>query len=253
MSDSPWYTAYFGEDYLRIYDFLTPEMTTWEVKGILQRLALPVGSSILDLCCGHGRHAIALAKRGYRVTGQDLSEFFLHRAQAEAESQDVQVRWIHSDMRSIPYENEFDAVINLFGSFGYLENEGEDQKVLQQVQQALKPEGLFLLETMQREALLRSFAFHEINRHADGLMVLQERSFDLLSGRSNALITLLAADGRRSEYHHSVRVYTLTELARMLDSAGLPVQAYYGGLDGRDLRLTSQRQIVLSRKGNGSG
>lgn len=253
MSGSPWYTTYFGEDYLRIYDFLTPELTAWEVKGVLQRLALPVGSAILDLCCGHGRHAIALAKRGYRVTGQDLSEFFLRRAQADAESQGVQVRWVQSDMRHIPCQSEFDAVINLFGSFGYLENEEEDQQVLQQVQQALKPGGLFLLETMQREALLHSFAFHEINRHEDGLIVLQERSFDLLSSRSHAQITLLAADGQRSEYHHSVRLYTLTELARLLNNAGLPIQAYYGGLDGRDLHLTSQRQVVVCRKSNGLG
>lgn len=252
MSAPPWYATYFGEDYLRIYDFLTPALTAWEVEGILHRLALPVGSSILDLCCGHGRHAIALAKHGYRVTGQDLSEVFLCRAQTEAETQGVEIRWIHSDIRNIPFENEFDAVINLFSSFGYLENEDEDRKVLQQVQRALKPQGLFLLETIQREAFLRYFAPHEISRHPDGLIVLEERSFDLLTSRNNARITMLDADGQRTEYHHSVRIYTLTELARMLAQAGLPVQTYYGGLDGRKLSLTSLRQVVLSQKGNGA-
>ncbi len=89
MSNTPWYKTFFGEDYLRIYDFLTPERTEREVEGIVNLLALPPGSSILDLCCGHGRHAIALAKRGYQITGQDLSEVFLRHAQAEADAQGV--------------------------------------------------------------------------------------------------------------------------------------------------------------------
>lgn len=248
MSDSPWYTTYFGEDYHSMYDVFPPERTAWEVQGVVNRLALAPGSAMLDLCCGHGRHSIPLAKHGYRVTGQDLSEAFLRQAQVEAETRSVQIRWIHSDMRTIPFENEFDAVINLYSSFGYLENEDEDRKVLSQIQQALKPGGLFLLETMHREALVRYYEPHEIRRLADGLIVLEERSFDLLNSRSNAQITLLHADGRRTTYPHSVRVYTLTELARMLADGGLSVQGYYGGLDGRELGLTSFRQVVLSRK-----
>ena len=151
MNEIPWYKSFFGEDYLRIYDFLTPERTQLEVDGIVKLLALPPGSAILDLCCGHGRHAVPLAKRGYRVKGQDLSAVFLQHAQAASEAQGTQLRLIQSDMRNIPFEKEFDAVINIFTAFGYLESEEEDQKVLQQVHKALKPGGLFLLETLHRE------------------------------------------------------------------------------------------------------
>ncbi len=249
MSDTPWYKTFFGEDYLRIYDFLTPERTEREVEGIINLLALPPGSSILDLCCGHGRHAIALAKRGYQVTGQDLSEVFLHHAQVEAEAQGVEIRWIQSDMRSIPFESEFDAVINIFTAFGYLENEEEDQKVLQQVYKSLKTDGLFLLETMHREALLRNFAPHEIARHTDGLIVLEERNFDLLTSHCDVQVTMLHLDGQRSCYNHSLRMYTLTELVHMLAAAGLQVQTYYGGLDGSKLSLASRRLVVVSLKG----
>jgi ubiquinone/menaquinone biosynthesis C-methylase UbiE len=249
MSNTPWYKTFFGEDYLHIYDFLTPERTEREVEGIINLLALPPGSSILDLCCGHGRHAIALAKRGYQVTGQDLSEVFLRHAQAEADAQGMQVRLVQSDMRNIPFENEFDAVINIFTAFGYLENEEEDQKVLQQVYKALKSDGLFLLETMQRESLIRNFAPNEIARHADGLIVLEERNFDLLTSRCNVQVTMLHPDGQRTGYNHAVRIYTLTELVRMLAAAGLQVQAYYSGLDGSKLSLTSRRLVVVSLKG----
>jgi len=248
MDETPWYKTFFGEDYLRIYSFLTPERTEREVEGIVRLLDLPPGSAILDLCCGHGRHALALAKRGYQVTGQDLSEVFLQHAQADAKAQGVQVRWLHGDMRKIPFENEFDAVINIFTAFGYLENEGEDQQVLQQVHKALKPRGLFLIETMHREFLLRNFAASEVSRNADGLIVLEERDFDLLTSNCHVQVTMLSPDGQHSEYTHAERIYSLTEFARMLEAEGLHIQAYYGGLDGSQLRLTSPRLVVIGSK-----
>lgn len=248
MSETPWYHTFFGEDYLRIYEFLTPERTEQEVEGIVELLGLPSGKAILDLCCGHGRHSVSLAKRGYQVTGQDLSAVFLQHAQAAAEAQGVAIRWIQGDMRHGPFEGEFDAVINIFTAFGYFESEEEDQRVLHQVYKALKPGGLFLLEMMQREFLMRNFAPNQIDRHADGLIVLEERELDLLKSRSNVLVTMLFPDGQRREYRHSARVYTLTELARMLTLAGLHVQACYGGLDGSALSLNSRRLVVVALK-----
>jgi len=249
MSDTPWYKAYFGEDYLRKNALvLTPERTEREVNGIINLLALPQGGSILDLCCGHGRHSIPLAQRGYQVIGQDLSEIFLHQAEAEAHAQGVQVRWIHSDMRNIPFENEFDAAINIFTAFGYLEDEGEDQKVLQQISKALKPGGLFLLETIHREGLLRHYLPHSISHYPEGLIVLEERRFDLLSSRNNVQVTMIYPDGQRKEYSHYLRLYTLTELAQMLEGAGLRVQAYYSTWDRNPLTMDSFRLILLSQK-----
>ena len=124
MSDPPWYEVFFGEDYLRMYvPKLPPEWTEREVDGIATLLSLPAGSSILDICCGYGRHSISLASRGSKMTGQDLSEVLLSEAQAQAQAQGVQVRWVQSDMGNIPFENEFDAAINIYTAFGYLETE----------------------------------------------------------------------------------------------------------------------------------
>jgi SAM-dependent methyltransferase len=248
MSEAPWYQTFFGEDYLRIYTFLTPERTEREVEGIVKLLGLTGGEAMLDLCCGHGRHSVALAERGFQMTGQDLSAVFLQHARAAAEAQGVAVRWIEGDMRQVPFEAEFDAVINIFTAFGYFESEEEDRQVLQQVYKALKPGGLFLLETMHREFLMRNFAPGQIDRRADGLIVLEEREFDLLTSRANVLVTMIFPDGQRREYRHSARIYTLTELARMLAMAGLQVQAYYGGLDGSALNMDSRRLVVVSAK-----
>jgi SAM-dependent methyltransferase len=248
-TDARWYKAFFGEDYLHIYEpVLTPDRTQREVDGIVNLLALPQGSSILDLCCGHGRHAIPLAQRGFQVTGQDLSEVFLREAEKEAQAQSVHVQWLHGDMRNIPFENEFDAVINIFTAFGYLEDQGEDQKVLQQVSKVLKPGGLFLLETIHREGLMRHYASQGISHYPEGLIVLEERRFDLLTSRNEVNVTMLFSDGQRREYSHSLRVYTLTELAQMLAMAGLEVKAYPGAWDGSALTIGSFRLILLSQK-----
>jgi len=249
MSDTPWYKAYFGEDYLRIYAPVLPaERTEREVNGIVDLLALPQGRTILDLCCGHGRHTIPLAQKGYKVTGQDLSEVFLHEAETEAQAQHVDIHWVHSDMRHIPFESDFDAAINIFTAFGYLENQDEDQKVLQQVSKALKPGGLFLLETLHREGLMRHYVPHLISHYPEGLIVLEERRFDLLTSHNKVQVTMLYPDGQRKEYSHSLRVYTLTELAQMLETAGLRVQAYYGTWDRSPLTMDNFRLILLSQK-----
>ena len=182
------------------------------------------------------------------MTGQDLSEVFLREAEKEALAKGVHVDWLHSDMRNIPFENEFDAVINMFTAFGYFENQDEDQKVLQQVSKTLKPGGLFLLETLHREGLMRQYAPQMISYYPEGLIELEERSFDLLTSRNEVQITMLYPDGQRKEYGFSHRLYTLTELAQMLTMAGLQVKAYSGAWDRSELTIDSFRLILLSQK-----
>jgi len=128
---SLWYKEFFQKYYYDTYqDFLTPTRTKKEVASIVKILNLPKGSKILDLCGGYGRHAIPLAKKGYKVTLLDLNKKILDIARKEAKKQKVEIKTVHSDMRRIPFQNEFDAVINMFTSFGYLEYDQENLKVL---------------------------------------------------------------------------------------------------------------------------
>ena len=248
MNESPWYVTFFGEDYLRLYlPFLPPQKTAREVKDIINLLNLPNGSAMLDLCCGYGRHAVPLAMQGYQVTGLDLSAVFLQQAQSAAKEQNVEVRWVQSDMRNIPFDNEFDAIINIFTSFGYLQDEDEDQQVLQQVYKALKPGGKFLLETVHQARVVRTISPHSITRYSDDLIVLEERHIDLLTSRNEVRVSLLHPQGKRTEHRQSMRIYTLTELVHMLKNVGLQVRAYYGGLEGGPLTLDS-RLALLAQK-----
>lgn len=245
----PWYETLFGEEYLRVYSsLLTPERTAREVEGIVGLLGIAPGARVLDLCCGQGRHAIPLALRGYRVTGLDLSETLLDHARAEAARLGAAVRWAHGDASQLPFVEEFDAVINVFTSFGYFESDDENQAVLAQVYKALRPGGLFLLDLMHRDALMRYYQPYGVTHGEGGTLITEERRFDQLRGRSHVHVTLILADGRRSEHDYSMRAYTPSELATMFARAGLEVAASYGGLDGSSLTLESRRLVMLGRR-----
>jgi SAM-dependent methyltransferase len=247
MQTAPWYESLFGEEYLRLWaPSLTQERTDAEMDGILRLLELPPGARVLDLCCGHGRHAVPLAERGFRVTGLDLSETFLNHARRAAAERGVEVTWLHGDMCHLPFDGEFDAGVNLFTAFGYFENEEEDLEVLRGVRRALRPGGKFLLDVMNRESLMRRFQPHSITRHEDGLLSLDERTLDPLTGRVATRMTVIHADGSRHEHRWDVRVYSLTELARLLKAAGLELASYYGGLDGSPWSLERPRLAVLA-------
>jgi SAM-dependent methyltransferase len=245
----PWYAEFFDEDYLRYYTAgLTPELTAHEVDFILEKLALPPGAKILDLCCGHGRHSIELARRGCVVTGLDLSEPALRKAADSADAAGLSVRWIQADMRKIPFEGEFDAVINWFSAFGYLENDEEDQKVLDAVALALRPGGKFFIDTINHAWVMRNFAPRSWVATPEGGMILEERRFEPLSGRNVVTVTFLGPAGERIVTGFTVRIYTLAELARMLLNSGLQVCETWGNVDGSPYSLTTSRMIALSEK-----
>jgi SAM-dependent methyltransferase len=252
LDERPWYSGFFDDDYLRVFGPELPEeRTAAEVNGVVAQLGLAPGARLLDLCCGPGRHAVPLARLGYRVTGLDLSRRLL--AEAAAAGQGLPVGLVAGDMRRLPFADaSFDAVLNLFHAFGYLEDETQDELVLAEVARVLAAGGRFLLEVANREALVRGWHDSDVTRHDDGLVVLQERTLDLRSSRDLVRYTLLHPDGRRTTHDTSVRLYTLTELAAMLDRAGLELLAVGGDLDGGPLELDSSFVVALSgRAGKG--
>ncbi len=108
---APWFSeeaGFYGPDYLVEYDEILPhERTTIEVSSIEKILVLQPGFKVLDVPCGHGRHSVELAKRGYEVTGSELNRFFLDEARKAAETAGVSIRLCPSDMRELDFRNEF--------------------------------------------------------------------------------------------------------------------------------------------------
>lgn len=249
MAERPWYQEFFEEDYLDGYlHLLTQERTLRDVDFVEKTLALSRGSKVLDLCCGHGRHLVELAARGYQMTGIDLNARFLDMAKAEAERQWLRVRLERRDMRDIRFSGEFDAVINMFTAFGYLESDEEDQKVLDGVARSLRPGGQFLMELANRDSLMRMFKETDWYETESGVKVLDRRKFDHLAGRNNVAHITIYPDGRQVERLHMVRAYTPTELAKMLERSGLQVEAIYGGTDATPFTLDSRGLVIHARR-----
>jgi SAM-dependent methyltransferase len=252
MSEDAWYESYFGADYFEVYrDAFTEESTAREVDGVLALLGLEPGRRILDLACGHGRHAIQLAKRGYDVTGYDLSELFLERARSDAEAEGVRVRWLQGDMRRLPFESEFDAVLNLFTAFGYFEDPADDLLTLRSARRALVPGGRFLLEILHRDGLQGRFQTEIAQKTSNGTIVLHEYSWDLARDVIHDQITVVRPDGMRAHYRTAVRTRSLHGLLALFREAELEPVAWYGGLDGSPLGLDSRRLALIAERKDG--
>ena len=250
-----WYKTFYDEHYLKEYaGGLTNERTQREVDFINSTLNLPQaapgttgGARVLDLCCGHGRHTVELAAAGYSMVGQDLSATFLDLAKDAAAARDLQVQFVHADMREIPFEGEFDAVINMFTAFGYFDDV-ENQKVLDAVARALKPGGKFLIDLLNTLWIIRNFRPQSWDELSDGTVALTERDYNLLTGNIEELRTYIAPDGSKREIQLIWRSYFYTELTKMLNRAELtPIQAF-GGFDGSEFTWDSNRMIVLAEK-----
>jgi SAM-dependent methyltransferase len=150
-------------------------------------------------------------------------------------------------MREIPFTDEFDAVLNLFSAFGYLETEQEDERVLAGVRRALRPGGAFVLEGINPLMVLRRYREQHWEELADGTVFLEQRRYDIPTGRNEVTWTLVSPDGQRNVLRHSLRFYTPAELVSMCRRAGLELEQTWGDYDGAELSLDSSRLIVLAR------
>lgn len=250
MTQQPWYASFFGQDYLDVYDYqFTDERARKETEFAARVLGLQKGERVLDLCCGQGRHAVLLAAMGMEVTGLDLSEQYLRLTQDAARAQGVQVPVVHADMRAIPFRSHFDAVVNMFSSFGYLESEAEDARVMTAVRDALKPGGRALFDLLNRDWVVDNYIQNDWHQGADGTLYLEHRELDLLTSRNHVTFTAITPDGKRREIGgHHIRLYTLREAAGIIEAAGLTYEAVYGGFEGEAYGIDTRRMIIVARR-----
>lgn len=243
----PWYAAVYGQTYYDNYrNEYTEQETRQQVDGVLARLNLPPGARVLDLCCGFGRHSIELARRGFRVTGLDRSSYLLSRAREASVGLDI--AWIEADMRAIPSPAvPYDAVICLFSSFGVLENDGEEARVARAVARVLAPGGVFLIETVNREVLLRRWQPLRWRERPGGALHADHMRFDVLTGTLHVREVIVGADGRRTEEKTSLRLWSCTELALLLGAEGFGEWAAFGDLDGSRYTWDSHHLVFTAR------
>jgi SAM-dependent methyltransferase len=249
-SDEPWYESFFGQDYLDVYGYsFTQERAETESAFAIRTLGLSPGDEVLDLCCGQGRHAVEVAKHGCMVTALDLSEGYLLLAEEAAREAGVTLEAVHADMREIPFTDRYGAVINMFSSFGYLESEAEDARVLSAIRRALKPGGVALLDLLNRDWVIANYETEDSHTDADGTLYFEHRQLDLETSRNHVTFTVVAPDGTRREVGgHHIRLYTLREVRGMLEDAGLRYEGVHGGYEDEPYGIDTRRMIVIARR-----
>ncbi len=211
------------------------------------RLAGVQGGTVLDLCCGPGRYSVLLAKKGYRVTGVDLSSFLLEKARKRAAAAGAQVEWVQSDMRNFIRDNAFDLVFNIFTSFGYFQNKNDDLKVLDNVFRSLKPGGTFLIDVNGKEIAARRLQPTIGDVMDDGSLLVQRP--EVLDDWTRMRNEWIIIQGEKTKsFRFDLFVYSGQELRELLERAGFIAVQLYGSFDGEPYGLEAQRLIALARR-----
>jgi cyclopropane fatty-acyl-phospholipid synthase-like methyltransferase len=242
---SEWETFFDGHAPIYMQNPFTRD-TENEVAFLVKELALPPASRILDIGCGTGRHAIALARRGHRVTGLDLSSGMLAQAVKAANEAGAEVRWIHADATRFTTRTRFDAAICLCeGAFGLLgmkeDAEEHDRSIVRNAWRALKPGAPFLLTALNGLRKIRQFTQADVDNGAfDPLTLVETISVDCETPRGRRTLKLRE------------RGYLPQDLARLLQQVGFEVRHIWGGTAGnwgrRSLELDEMEVMVVSRK-----
>ncbi len=227
MSD--WWDGFFEDaGWLYIQRTLWSDaVTDAQVTAIQRWLALEPGMRLLDAPCGTARHASRLARAGIDVVGVDISESLLADARKACDGLDVELRL--GDMRDIEGDESFDGAINMWGSFGFFDDQG-NAEFAANVCRALKPGGRFLIDTHTSETLFSRYTPTSYVKVGDARL-LEDRRYDDRNGRMEVDWTIVR-DGREFSLHTSIRIYSMPELRALLHEAGFTQIVVYSELDG---------------------
>ncbi|HUR27726.1 MAG TPA: class I SAM-dependent methyltransferase [Planctomycetota bacterium] len=239
-----WYEEAFRSDYLRVYAHRDVASARGEVAFLVAR---GLGGRVLDLCCGFGRHTLALCERGIDAAGLDLSMDLLREARTLENGALLDGRLFRGDASALPFRRaSFDGVINLFSSFGYFGELG-DARMLSEIARVLAPQGLLVIDLMN-PAWVRAHLRAESSREGQDFLVREARTLADGGRRVVKDVELRLADGGLRRWREDVRLYEEAEMRSLLGGRGLSVSAVHGDFDGRPFAPDAPRMLISARR-----
>ena len=238
-----WYEALF-ENYAHKYDnepFV--QGTVGECDFIEQEIARDRSLKILDIGCGTGRHAIELTKRGYNVTGVDLSEDQINRAREKAHEAGLTIDFQTQDARDLPFNGEFDMAVMLCeGGFSLMETDEMNFEILKNAAKALKSRGKFIFTTLNGLfPLFHSVSEFYASAQKEGQSQCKDCSFDLMTFRDHNTAVVEDDAGNKKELKCNERYYVPSEITWLLKTLGFKKIDIFGaklGAFSRNDKLT---------------
>lgn len=241
METKDWFTDWFNTKY---YHILYKERNDIDaqlfIKNMTHFLKLPKSTHILDLPCGKGRHSVFLNSLGYKVTGGDLSENSIHFAK-KFENETLKFK-VH-DMRK-PFNNRYDAVFNLFTSFGYFENDSEDILILQNIKNGLKKEGIFVFDFLNAIFVKENLVAKEI-KTVDGIEFHIQR--EIKNGFILKRISFFT-DGKNHNYTERVKYLDLEKMQQFFKKVGFTITHVFGDYHLNDFKTKTSKRLILVAK-----
>lgn len=238
-----WYKEWFDSEYYHIlYRHRDEKEAEHFIDLIAEHCGLKPGMKVLDLPCGKGRHSVYLEKKGFMVTGADLSPNSIEYAKSQSTPRLHFL--VHNMLHPFP-ENGFDAVMNLFTSFGYFDDENDDLKALKNMKDALKPGGVLIIDFLNPEEVKRNLIEEQLTE-IDGIR------FNIKKRISQGFVeknVSFSADGQDFTFCEKVRLFNLAELSEMLIATGLQIIGIFGDYSlGNYSKTESDRLILIARK-----
>ena len=240
-----WYEQWFSRDE---YDVLYSNRNDDEAVSLIDLIESTVGARpnthILDVGCGRGRHALELARRGYRVTGLDLSERALETARSRAAEENLDIQFVLGDIRNPVGRNQFDRVVNLFTAFGYFEAWSDHQKAVDAMALAVKPGGHVIQDFLNPAHVAKELIPSDSKMIGDTL-IEQRRWID--EGRVLKEIVFSGSQGSHT-FFESVALLELSDFEALYEHAGLSIEAVKGDYAGGTFSEHSPRMILFSKR-----
>ncbi len=231
------------------YPFMFPasrmENAEEDTDSLIELTGITEGD-VLDLCCGPGRFSIAMARRGFTITGVDRSEYLLEIAKRRSSLEGFNIEWVPEDMRNFVRPESYDLTLCMFTSFGYFEKHSDNMKVLHNIRISLRQGGKLILELMGKEVLASIFSPISSDELEDGTLLVQKHRIEDGWKKIHNEWLIIENDRVKNRWKFSHWLYSAAELENMLQAAGFSVQHIYGNIHGKPYDSEASRLVIIA-------
>jgi 2-polyprenyl-3-methyl-5-hydroxy-6-metoxy-1,4-benzoquinol methylase len=241
-----WFEDWFNsKEYLDVYQHRNESDAKLLFELIIKNIEIPRKGKVLDLACGPGRHSILFARKGFDVTGIDLSENLLRVAESAARKEKLEIQFIKADLRNIELTETFDLVVNLFTSFGFFDKDEDNFSIFRIASDLLKPGGYFVFDFLN-SAFIENNLIRESKEDKLQEKIIQKRRIE---GDRVIKDIIIQYKGTVKTFYESVKLYRVGELKEAIKEKGLAIKKTFGDFTGRDfMEESSPRIIIIAQK-----